>query len=64
MTRPMTDPDIDALRNAIKRLRRWGQLFKWGGGYPSLVIADDASDALDRIEERLKLQQVELWEEK
>jgi len=59
----MTDPDIDALRNAIKRLQRWGQLFKWGGGHPSLVIADDASDALDRIEERLKPQQGGLWKE-
>jgi len=60
----MDDPDIDALRTTIKQLRRWGQLFKWGGGYPSIAIADDASDALDRIEERLKPQQVELWEEK
>jgi len=55
-------PDIAIIRNALKRLQRWGQLFRWGGGYPSLVIADDASDALDRIEERLKPQQVELWE--
>ena len=59
----MPDPDIEVLRTTIKRLRRWGQTYKWGGGYPSLVIADDASDALDRIEERLKPQQVELWEE-
>ena len=59
----MADPDIETLRNAINRLRRWGQTYKWGGGYPSLAIADDASDALDRIEERLKPQQVELWEE-
>ena len=60
----MTDADVDAIRVAIKRLRRWGQAFKWGGGQPTIVLASAASDALARVEERLKPQQVGLWEER
>ncbi len=58
----MKDPDIEALRDAIKRLRRWGQTFKWGGGYHTIFIAAEASAALNGIEERLKPQQAELWD--
>ena len=58
----MADPDIEVLRNAINRLRRWGQTYKWGGGIQDLVLVGAANEALDRIEKRLKPRQVELWE--
>ena len=59
----LTDQDIEAVREAIKQLRRWGRSHRWGGGQPSLVIAASASVALDRIEERLKPQQIRLLDE-
>ena len=58
----MSNTDVDSIRAAISRLRNWGRQFHRGGGAQSIVIADIASEALDRVEERLKPQQGEMWE--
>lgn len=45
--------DEMTVRRALKRFRRYAEIWKWGGGYDDIAMADQGLEALDRMGERL-----------